>query len=108
MAVTVILVGALTAAHMAWSVGYGPFEGEGFVQHAQFQKLAEDARRGRINSLREALISIRRESCSDAEGEYRLMLLSHLTELQSEWRELTGTDFPLPSCQDFRGPGVVG
>ena len=100
--IAIILLAAVSMSHMAWSVGWQPFDGtSGFVQKHEFQELASDVRKGRLNALRTAILSTLRESCA-ADGRYKLILQEQLADLQVEWNELQGSRFPTPSCAEVR------
>lgn len=99
--IAIILLCASVFGHMAWSVGAYPFEGEGFVQKSEFQQLAQDTRRARLNALRTAIMSTVRESC-DASGPYKALLAEQLTDLLIEWEDLNGKRFPTPACNQVQ------
>ena len=110
MAIAVITMAVVFGAHMAWSVGYGPFAGDGFVRQAQFQELAEDSRQSRLNTLRTTIIQLKRENCmakpsrqpdrNDTKS-FKTVLAETLSKLLEEWRDLEGHDFPALSCADL-------
>lgn len=102
MVAAVVILAATMNFHMLWSVGALPgFEGEGFVRQGEFKQLAADNRLARRNSLHTTIVETRREECR-AEGKYHDMLLKQRTDLMVEWRQLTSTDFPLPTCEDVK------
>lgn len=92
----------LIVLHSMWAMGAMPgFEGQGFVQKSEFQQLARDVRVSRKNTLRSAIVDIIKNACQAPPGPYRTTLINQKTALLSEWKDLTGTDFPAPDCKEM-------
>lgn len=73
---------------------------EAVLAHQQKQDRANE--QSRINTLRSAVIDLKKQSCR-ATGSFKTLLTEQLTDVLIEWRKLTGQEFPTPKCEDIPG-----
>jgi hypothetical protein len=100
ISIATLCLAAVLFTHLAWSVGYPPFNGSGFVQTRDFHAVASEVRAARLNSLRVDINRNVKESCS-ASGAYKQQLGETLTALLIEWERLNNTKFPVLRCDQI-------
>lgn len=66
------------------------------------QDRAERERAREVREVRQAIIDLHLRACQ-AQGGLRATLLQQVSDLRTDYRELTGEEFPPASCQELTG-----
>lgn len=93
MWVRVCMVSVSFISFALWSMGLLPVFGHGFAKADDVTAIKSDLDETSISTLRA-------QECHLSSGLVKQFYTDAILKRQQEYKRLTGTDFPLPSCQD--------
>lgn len=84
------------------SIGLVPALYPGYATTVDVAALAIEIRTARMQDLATKMLDLQPKRCSAVDENLRQVLTKELTEMQIEYRDKKGIDFPLPSCNELR------
>lgn len=99
-----ITTGATTLAliiHILLACGFLTFIHPGFANAADVQHMREERRVERETDLETKILDVRQKQCV-AEPTVKGLHTQTLQKMLVEYDKLTGRQYPLPNCEDFR------
>lgn len=89
------------ATHIALACGLITSVHSGFALAADVEQLREERKVERQTDLEQKILQVKKEQCT-ATGQARTLYTFNLQKMLVEYQKLSGSAYPVPSCEDFQ------
>ena len=88
--------------HILLACGFLTFIHPGFASAADVEQIREERKTDRQTDLEQKILEVREKQCTAPTPQIKSLHTATLQKMLLEYQRLSGTNYPTPSCEDFK------